>query len=62
VKNFKELDPIPDEDIMDLARLNRSLAGINTRFVNKYPYRLPPAERFTFAEAVLLSEPSKFPF
>ncbi len=54
VKNFKQLDPIPDEDVIDLAHLNRSLARINTRFVDKIPYLLPPAKRFTLAEALLM--------
>lgn len=58
VKNFKQLDPIPDEDIIDLAHLNRSLAEINIRFVHKNPNLLPPAKRFTIAEALLMSEPS----
>jgi Fe-S-cluster containining protein len=58
VKNFKQLDPIPDEDIIDLAHLNRSLAGINIRFVHENPNLLPPSKRFTLAEALLMSEPS----
>jgi Fe-S-cluster containining protein len=56
VKNFKQLDAIPDEDVIDLKHLNRSLAGINTRFVDKNPCQLPPAKRFTLAEALLMCE------
>ena len=56
VKNFRQLDPIPAEDIIDLAHLNRSLAAINTRFVDENPKLLPSAERFTISEALLLSE------
>jgi hypothetical protein len=58
VKNFKQLDSIPDEDVIDLTHLNRSLAGINCRFVDENPDLLPPVQRFTLAEALLMSEPS----
>lgn len=53
VNNFKQLDPIPDEDIIDLARLNRYLAEINIRFVHENTSLLPRAKRFTLAEALL---------
>ena len=58
VKNFKQLDPIPDEDIIDLTHLNRFLTEINIRFVHQNPHLLPPANRFTVAEALLMSEPA----
>ena len=57
VKNFKQLKPIPDEDIIDLAHLNRSLAETNIRFVQKNPNLLPSADRFTLAEALLRQSP-----
>jgi hypothetical protein len=60
VKNFKQLDPIPDEDTIDLARLNRHLAKINIRFVRENPVLLPTADRFTLAEALLITEVSAF--
>ncbi len=56
VKNFKQLDPIPDEDSIDLARLNSHLAEINNRFVRENPGLLPTADRFTLAEALLIPE------
>jgi hypothetical protein len=55
VKNFKQLDPIPDEDIIDLVHLNRALDEINIRFVHKNANLLPPPKRFTLAEALLMS-------
>ena len=58
VKNFKQLDPIPDVDTIDLASLNSRLAEINTRFVRENPGLLPTADRFTLAEALLISEVS----
>jgi len=53
-KNFKQTVPIPDEDIIDLAPLNRSLAEVNRRFVGRPALPLPPRMRFTIAEALLL--------
>ena len=53
-KNFRGLSPIPEEDIMDLARLNNMLAAINRRFVSQAARRLPPGDRFTIAQALLM--------
>ena len=53
VNNFKKIEAIPAEDIIDLAHLNEALAEINIRFVHKNPNLPPPAERFTIAEALL---------
>ena len=53
-KNFKHPSPIPDEDVIDLALLNRSLARVNSRFVNGVALPLPPDKRFTIAEALLM--------
>ena len=57
VKNFKQLVAIPDEDIIDLTHLNKSLAEINIRFVDENRKLLPPAKRFILAEALLMSGP-----
>ena len=58
VMNFKQLDPIPDEDTIDLVRLNSRLAEINAKFVRENSGLLPTADRFTLAEALLISEVS----
>lgn len=53
-KNFKHLSPIPAEDIIDLTRLNKTLAEINQRFVSEVDHQLPPGDRFTIGEAMLI--------
>jgi Fe-S-cluster containining protein len=53
-KNFQHLSPIPEEDIIDLAHLNNSLAAVNRRFVSEVGHRLLPGDRFTIAEALVL--------
>jgi Fe-S-cluster containining protein len=54
LKNFKQPAPIPEEDIIDLARLNRSLAEANRKFLSEVDLPLLPGKRFTIAEALLL--------
>jgi hypothetical protein len=54
VKNFQHLAPIPEEDIIDLAHLNSSLAAVNRRFVSEVGHLLLPGDRFTIAEALLM--------
>jgi Fe-S-cluster containining protein len=54
IKNFRHPGPIPEEDIIDLAPLNRSLAEANRQFVGQLACLLPPLKRFTIAEALLL--------
>ena len=53
-KNFRNLSPIPEEDIINLAQLNNTLAAINHRFVSQVAHWLPPGDRFTIAEALLI--------
>jgi len=53
-KNFKNLSPITEEDIIGLDHLNTCLAAVNRRFVSEVGYRLPPGDRFTIAEALVL--------
>ncbi len=53
-KNFQNLTPIPEEDVIDLAQLNNSLAAANRRFVSALARRLPLGKRFTIAEALLM--------
>jgi len=53
-KNFQNLTPIPEEDIIDLAHLNSSLAAVNRRFVSEFGHRLPPGKRFTIAQALVM--------
>ena len=53
-KNFQNLSPIPEEDVIDLAQLNNSLAAVNRRFVSEVGHRLPPGKRFTIAQALVV--------
>jgi hypothetical protein len=53
-KNFQHLTPIPEEDVIDLTRLNTSLAAVNRRFVSALAHRLPPGKRFTIAQALVV--------
>jgi len=53
-KNFKGRFTIPEEDIIDLAQLNNTLAAINRQFGSKAAHRLPPGDRFTIAQALLM--------
>ena len=53
-KNFRHLSPIPEEDIIDLGQLNRLLSEVNCSFVRKAGHRLPPVDRYTIGEALLM--------
>ena len=53
-KNFKHLCPIPEEDIIDLSQINRSLAEINRRFLQAAGHHLPQGDRFTIAQSLVL--------
>ena len=53
-KNFRHVSPIPAEEIIDLAQLNNTLAAINRRFVSEAAHRLPPGDRFTLAQALVM--------
>jgi len=53
-KNFKHLCPVPEEDIVDLSQINRSLAEVNRRFIQAAGHHLPPGDRFTIAQALVL--------
>jgi hypothetical protein len=56
-KNFKNLPSISNKWIIDLASLNQSLAAHNRRFMTEFAGRLPPADRFFVAEALLFDIP-----
>jgi Fe-S-cluster containining protein len=51
-KNFQNLIHIPDEDIIDLARLNTTLAAVNRRFVSEVAHLLPAGKRFTVGQVL----------
>jgi hypothetical protein len=53
-RNFKNLPGISDELIIELAPLNERLTALNRRFMDELGGRLPPAERFTVGEALIL--------
>jgi len=54
LKNFKHPTPIPEEDIIDLACLNRSLAEANSKFLSEVDLPLLPGKRLAIGEALLL--------
>ena len=53
-RNFKDLPVISDDRIIELAPLNKSLSELNRRFMKEFSSRLPPADRFTVGEALLM--------
>ena len=53
-KNFRELDPIPDDAVIDLDGLNKNLAAVNRLFLNECPDRIGFSPRFSIGEALLL--------
>lgn len=57
LKNFQNLAVIPDDAVIDLARLNGSLTAVNRCFVSRMAHRFSPSERFTVAQALLMKVP-----
>ena len=53
-KNFRKLDPIPDDAVLDLGRLNNNLAVINQSFVNEFSDSIGLSTRLSIGEALLL--------
>jgi len=53
-RNFKRPPDFSDVLVIDLAPLNKSLTALNRRFMDEFSDRLPPAERLTVGEALLL--------
>ena len=53
-KNFRKLDPIPDDAVLDLGSLNSNLAAINQSFVNEFSDRIGLSTRLSIGEALLL--------
>ncbi len=54
-RNFQRLETIPGSAIIDLDRLNDTLAAINALFMRRYfQGNLPRVERLTIADALLL--------
>jgi len=53
-KNFRKLDPIPDDTVIDLDCLNNSLAAVNRLFVNESSDRIGLSPRLSIGEALLL--------
>jgi hypothetical protein len=54
IKNFKHPAPIPEEDIIDLACLNRSLTEANSKFLSEVYPSLLPGKRLAISEALLM--------
>ena len=53
-KNFRNLSPIPAEDIIDLSHLNNLLAAVNRGFVSALSHPLPSGKRLTLAQALVM--------
>jgi hypothetical protein len=53
-KNFRKLDPIPDDAVIDLDGLNKNLAALNQLFVKEFTIRIGVSPRFSMGEALLL--------
>lgn len=52
--NFQGLDTLPGSAVIDLDRLNTTLAAVNALFVAEHYHGIPPEkERLTIAEALL---------
>ena len=52
-KNFRKLDPIPDDAVIDLDWLNNQLAAVNRLFVNACSDLIGSSARFSIGEALL---------
>ena len=55
-KNFRKLDSVPDDAVIDLAWLNDNLAAVNQLFVNEVSDRIVLSSRFSISEALLLDQ------
>jgi hypothetical protein len=54
-RNFQNIETLPGNMILDLDRLNETLAAINLHFVSCYfDGREPLAARLTISEALML--------
>lgn len=53
-KNFRTLNSIPDDAVMDLDELNNELAALNRTFVEAYRGPLELGDRLKIGEALLL--------
>jgi hypothetical protein len=53
-KNFRDLNPIPDNAVIDLNGLNAELVALNRAFVDSYQGQAELRDRFTIGEALLL--------
>ena len=53
-KNFRTLDPIPDDAVIDLGGLNRDLGAVNQLFVKEFSDRIILSPRISIGKALLL--------
>ena len=53
-KNFRKLESIPDDAVIDLNLLNNNLAAVNQLFVDEFSGRIGLRPRFSIGEALLL--------
>lgn len=56
-KNFRKINSIPDDAVMDLDRLNKNLAAVNQLFMDECSDRFGLIRRVTIGEALLLDLP-----
>lgn len=53
-KNFQDLDPIPNDAVIDLDNLNKRLAAVNRQFVTEFSVCIASGSRLSISEALLL--------
>jgi Fe-S-cluster containining protein len=53
-KNFRKLDPVPDDAVLDLGWLNNNLTALNQSFINEFPGSIGLRPRLFIGEALLL--------
>ena len=53
-KNFRNLDPIPDDAVMNLDDLNNKLAAVNRLFVDELADRIQLSPRISIGQALML--------
>ena len=53
-KNFRNIDPIPDDAVMNLDDLNNKLAAVNRLFVDELADRIQLSPRISIGQALML--------
>jgi len=53
-KNFQNIDPIPEDAVIDLDRINHTLAAVNCMFMDELTAGMRLTDRLFIAKALLL--------